>query len=119
MTRWHKMIRCMFLALVAVLALAGGALAQESVQYTWTAPTTGSPVEYYVVEHSVDGGAFVEIAQSPSTNYTLVAEYEKQHMIRVQGVDAYGRKGVYSETSEPYTPTLGAPGQPGKPIALF
>lgn len=119
MTRWQKLIRNMVLALIAVTALAGAASAQESVQYSWTAPTTGSQVDHYVVEHSVDGGAFVEIAQVTTTTFTLSAAYEQDHSIRVAGVDAWGRKGPYSLPSDPYTPSLGAPGQPGKPIALF
>ncbi len=119
MTRWQKLIRSLVLAMIALTALAGAAIAQEDVQYTWSPPSTGSIVEHYVVEHSVDGGAFVEIAQVSAATYTLSADFEQEHRVRVAGVDSWGRKGAYSEASDPYTPSLGAPGQPGKPVALF
>lgn len=107
-------------ALILLLAAGGAALAQEQVTYTWTAPTTGSPVDHYIVQHSVDGGAWVTVADNVTeTTYVLSADYDHQHQIRVAGVDAQGRQGPFSEPSDPYTPTLGAPGQPGKPVAVF
>ncbi len=115
--------RVAFLALAtAALVLLTGtvAMSQEQVTYTWTAPTTGSPVDHYIVQHSVDGGDWVTVATDVTeTTYVLSAEYDRQHQIRVAGVDALGRQGPFSEPSDPYTPTLGAPGQPGKPIAVF
>jgi hypothetical protein len=108
------------IALTAVVLLLGGAaLAQEDVTYNWTAPTTGSTVVQYIVEHSVDGGAFTQVATVTSPTFVLSAEYEHEHRIRVAGVDALDRQGPFSESSDPYTPTLGAPGQPGKPDILF
>jgi hypothetical protein len=107
-------------AAILLLATGGAALAQEAVDYTWTAPTTGSPVDHYVVQHSQDGGTWVTIDENvPSNSYTLTAAYDVEHSIRVAGVDAEGRQGPWSVASEPYTPSLGAPGQPGQPIAVF
>jgi len=102
------------------LLVAGTALAQESVTYTWTAPTTGSTVHHYVVQHSADGAAWTTVSDNlQATTYILTAAYDVEHSIRVAGVDALGRQGPWSVSSEPYTPTLGAPGQPGQPIAVF
>ncbi len=97
-----------------------GAAAQEEVQYVWTPPTTGSAVDHYVVQHSVNGGPFVTIDDNVDlTAYVLTASYEDEHSIRVSGVDALGRQGPWSVASEPYTPTEGAPGVPGRPIPVF
>ncbi len=106
--------------LLVFLACVPGAAAQttEDVTYTWTPPTTGSPVDHYVVEHSVNDGPFVQIATVTTNTYTLAATVDDSHQVRVAGVDALARQGPYSEASDPYTPQLGPPGQPGKPIPL-
>jgi len=108
------------LSLTLILAAAATAHAQEAVSYTWTEPTTGSPVDHYVVQHSEDGGAWVTVQDTQTTNsYVLTAAYDVEHRIRVAGVDLQGRQGPWSVASEAYTPTMGAPGQPGQPIAVF
>ncbi len=117
----HGHRKILVTALIAlVLLAAGAAFAQESVTYTWTAPTSGSTVHHYVVQHSADGGAWSTVSDNlQATTYILTATYDVEHSIRVAGVDALGRQGPWSVASEPYTPTLGAPGQPGQPIAVF
>ncbi len=113
-------IRIPLLTALSILALAATAAAQEEVTYTWSAPTTGSPVDHYVVQHSEDGGNWVTVDNNAHSNeYVLTAAYDTEHSIRVAGVDGQGRQGPWSVASEPYTPTLGAPGQPGQPIAVF
>jgi len=110
--------------LITTLGLAfmvlgqGAAQAQTTmdINYSWSAPTTGSPVDHYIVEHSVDGGAWSEIGSASSNSYTLTATVGNSHRIRVAGVDAQGRQGTFSIASDPYTPDAGPPGQPGKPI---
>lgn len=103
-----------------LIALGGTALAQEEVTYTWTAPTSGSPVHHYVVQHSVNGQPYVTIDDDlAGTSLAITLSYEDEHVVRVAAVDSQGRQGPYSVPSDPYTPTLGAPGQPGKPIAVF
>ena len=59
-----KLIIPFIVCLRAFSISAGAAQAQTEVQvqYQWTAPTTGSPVDHYVVEHSVNGGAWTQIA---------------------------------------------------------
>ncbi len=103
---------------VATLA-AVPAMAQTAtmdVSYQWTAPTSGSAVDHYVVQDSVDGGAWSDIGTSPTNSYTLAATVGVSHRIRVAGVDAQSRQGLFSVASDPYTPDPGSPGQPGQPI---
>lgn len=110
-----------FLIIIGALSLMliqGAALAQTEVQvnYSWTAPTSGSPVDHYVIEHSVNEGTWSQIATSASNSYTLTASVGDSHMIRVAGVDADSRQGSFSLASDAYSPDVGPPGQPGKPV---
>ena len=107
----------MFAVLIAIMLPATSVLAQEvQVNYSWTAPTTGTPVDHYVVQHSIDGGQWTEIGTTDENSFTLSATMGQSHQIRVAGVDAQDRQGPYSVASDPYLPDAGAPGQPGKPI---
>ena len=120
MNHAHRHTKFILLTFLALAAFATGAYAQEEVTYTWTAPTSGSAVDHYVVQHSVNGAPFVTINASVTGNtYLLTASYEDEHSIRVAGVDSQGRQGPWSVASDPYTPSLGSPGQPGKPVAVF
>jgi hypothetical protein len=114
----RKILMPCLMAMMVVTLAAGTAMAQTEMQvsYGWTAPTTGSPVDHYVVEHSVDGGTWTQVASVSTNSYTLAASVGNSHRIRVAGVDASSRQGPYSVTSDAYTPDLGAPSQPGKPI---
>ncbi len=107
------------LAFLTTILLAAPASAQTTtvnVSYSWTAPTTGSAVDHYVVEQSIDGGNWAQIATASTNSYTLAATVSHAHQIRVAAVDASDRQGPYSVASDSYTPDAGAPGQPGKPI---
>jgi hypothetical protein len=111
----------MALALVTMVLLAAPASAQTTtvnVAYSWTAPTTGSPVTSYVIQQSIDGGTWTQVATSSTTSYTLAATVGHAHRIRVAGVDAQARQGIWSVESDAYTPDAGTPGQPGKPIRI-
>ena len=115
-----KLIIPFIMCLMAFGLVADSAQAQTdmSVDFQWTAPTTGTAVDHYVVEHSVDGGSWTQVASTSSNTYTLTAAVGSSHQIRVAGVDAQGRQGPFSTASDPYTPDPGAPGQPGKPIVF-
>ncbi len=108
------------LVLLVGIVLAQGASAQTTVEvtYTWTPPSTGSPVDVYIVEHSVNGGAFQQIGTTQTNTYTLTATVGDSHVIRVAGVDDESRVGPFSTPSDPYDPDAGPPGQPGQPILL-
>jgi hypothetical protein len=102
---------------LALLFVGAGVNAQatQTVHYEWSAPTTGSPVVHYIIQHRADGGPWVQIATSVNTNYDLIALDLIAHEIRVCGVDKLGRSGLWSLPSEPYTPDSGAPGGCGQP----
>ncbi len=107
--------------ILIILVAAFGAtesLAQttQPVNYQWTAPTTGAPVVHYEVEQSINGGAWVSIGTSATNTFTLTASVGDSHRIRVAGVDADSRQGVFSVASEPFVPTMDPPSQPGQPI---
>ena len=104
--------------LVAALAATDSqAQTTQPVNYQWTAPTTGAPVVHYVIEHSINGGVdWTAIDTSTTNTYTLTASVGDSHLIRVAGVDADSRQGVFSVASDPYVPTMDPPGQPGQPI---
>ncbi|MDX2472967.1 MAG: hypothetical protein QNL91_04605 [Candidatus Krumholzibacteria bacterium] len=118
-TKRTLLIPCL-MCLMAISLTAGSAQAQTemAVSYTWTAPTTGTAVDHYVVQHSVDGGTWSQVSTVSTNNYTLTATIGNSHQIRVAGVDASDRQGPYSVASDPYSPDPGSPSQPGKPIVF-
>ncbi len=118
MTPFSRTLLMTVLGLTVIVFGQGAAQAQTTmdISYSWTAPTSGSPVDHYIVEHRMDGGGWTEIANVGSNTYTLTATIGRSHQIRVAGVDAQGHQGPYSVASDPYTPEPGPPGQPGKPI---
>lgn len=106
------------LAIFSCLALwAGLVMAETTVEYTWTAPTTGSPVVNYIIEMSTNGGPYVATAMSGSETYTLVAQDGSRYRIRVAGIDALDRQGPHSLPSDEYMDE-GAPGEPGQPTIV-
>ncbi len=116
---------CRMSTLLGVLALLGAAgavpaAAQTAVEVTasWNAPTEGTPVEHYVFQLSTDGGPFVTVGSVTTTSYTLQLDVDHTYVARVAGVDAQDRQGPWSEASDPYTPDVGPPGAPGKPIIM-
>jgi hypothetical protein len=107
------------LVLLTTAVLATSASAQTTtvnVSYTWTAPTSGSAVDHYVVEVKVDSGNFTQVGTTSTNSYTLTAAVGHAHQIRVAGVDAQDRQGPFSVASDSYTPDAGAPSAPGKPV---
>lgn len=119
MRRSHRVLLPLLATATALLCASLANAQTMNVSYSWTAPTTGSPVAQYVVQQSIDGGAFTTVGTSSTNTYILVATIGHSHRIRVAGVDAQSRQGPYSEASDPYTPDLGPPGQPGKPGVIF
>lgn len=104
-------------ALTVLAAAAAPAQAQTvDLNFQWSAPTTGSAVDHYVVQHQTDGGSWTNVGSVTLNQFTLTATEGVAHSIRVAAVDAQDRQGAWSEASDPYTPDPGAPGQPGKPI---
>ncbi len=118
MRRIYQSFLILTMGILCLTLTQGSALAvtEVAVNYSWTAPNSGSPVDHYIVEQSINGGAWTPIATSATNSYTLSATVGDSHRLRVAGVDDQDRQGVYSSSSDAYTPELGPPGQPGKPI---
>lgn len=108
------------LSVMLSLCAASAFAAAPPVTYTWTAPTTGTPPVRYTVELRTDSGPWVEVSTSTvNPTYTFSTfDYLKVYEVRVAAVDALNRKGIYSQSSDPYMPDLGVPGAPGKPVAI-
>jgi len=110
------------LGVLATLGLFGAlpAAAQTTVEVTasWTAPTEGSPVQHYILQLSTDGGPYTTVGTVTGTSYVLNLAIDHTYTARVAGVDAQSRQGPWSLPSDPYSPDLGPPGQPGKPIIM-
>lgn len=89
--------------------------------YHWAKPTSGSKVDHYVVEYTVNGGNWITFGDTADTSISFVNVFNNlmTYEVRVAGVDSLGRQGVFSVASEPYRPDLGPPGQPGKPVFSF
>jgi hypothetical protein len=120
MTRFTRNTMVFGFIAALCLCLTVPASAQDTVQVTasWTAPTTGSPVQHYVLQLSINGGPFTTVATVAGLSTQLELEIGQTYTARVAGVDSQDRQGSWSETSDPYTPDLGVPGQPGKPLIL-
>jgi len=106
------LISCLLFLSLAVSAPA----APVVVNYTWTVPTTGSPVVSYDVELSTNAGTGWTQYASVSTNSVNVTVLDLQTVIiRVRGKDALGRTGPWSASSDPWMNDPGPPGGCGKP----
>jgi hypothetical protein len=73
-------------------------------------------VHHYVVQKSEAAGAWTAVGTSTTTTFVLTATVGVAVQIRVAGVDAQSRTGVWSSPSDAFTPDAGPPGQPGKPV---
>jgi hypothetical protein len=109
----------LFIPFLSLFLLGGLVFAQTTsmnLTWTWTPPTTGSAVHHYIVESSSNGSSWVPLAAQPTTaTITLSAPVNVNIQIRVAGVDAQSRQGVWSTPSDPFTPDAGVPGACGKP----
>jgi len=106
--------------LIALLMLASVTVsAQTTVMpttYSWTPPTTGSPVHHYIVSLKAGDAAWVTVGTPTIPTYVVPCVPAVVNIVRVQAVDAAARISVWSEPSLEYTPDAGAPGACGKPI---
>jgi hypothetical protein len=117
----RSMVVKVFLAVVLVVAVGvGTALVQENkvfnsqsapdTEFTWTAPTTGTPVDHYVVEVLTNERETELFDPVPSESLMVSVIYGNKYRVRVAAVDASNIQGPYSNWSQPYAPELGPPG---------
>jgi hypothetical protein len=110
-----KRLTQLIIIAAVLLPMVVGAVPQN-VTYTWTAPTTGSPAVSYEVFRSLDNGTTWTLYATPTApSAVVVAPDLTPIIVRVRAVDALGRKGMYSESSDPYTNDPGPPGACSKP----
>lgn len=113
-----KMAR-LALGLFLILSFAVSApAAPVTVTYTWTAPTTGSPVISYDVEITNNGTTWTSYAVATTTSVSVTVQELQMVQIRVRGKDALGRPGPWSVASDPWTNDPGPPGGCGKPTRV-
>jgi hypothetical protein len=119
MTKYARILSVLGVLLALAVLGASSAVAQTvEVTASWTPPSEGSPVHHYVLQLSTNGGPYATVGSTTTTTYVMELEVGQTYRARVAGVDAEGRMGPYSEESDPYTPDLGPPGQPGKPMLM-
>ena len=83
----------------------------------WSPPTYGTPVDHYVLQHSINDGPWYYYASAiEDTTLRITISYADTHRVRVAGVDAENRQGPFSLPSETYCPADSFPQQPGQPI---
>ncbi len=73
----------------------------RTVQFSWTAPTTGSLVQHYVVQLQLDGGLWNTVGTTADTTYAVPCVLGRVNCVRVAGVDSVGRQGIFSDSSLP------------------
>lgn len=96
------------LLLVCVMVAAAGlgpANAQapefEVWRFSWSAPTTGSVVDHYIVEVQKDGSVLEHrfVTDDDTREYAFDAFYDHDYEVMVTAVDAEGRRGEPSAYS--------------------
>jgi len=70
------------------------------MDFYWTAPVDGSPVDHYNVYVAVDGNSFEFLSTVIDTTYSLNVEYDLSYQIRVSGVSVHDIEGPLSYSSE-------------------
>jgi len=97
-----------------------------SARFQWTAPTEGSPVNYYHVEvtNSPFPGYWVHSSTVNVTDVTqtvfstmVEAVVDGPNWVRVIAYDNWNREGPPSERSEEWN-AAPLPGQPGTPVNI-
>jgi len=83
----------------------------------WSPPTYGTPVDHYVLQHSINDGPWYYYASAiEDTTLKMTISFIDNHRVRVAGVDAENRQGPFSLPSNYYCPADSFPQQPGQPI---
>ncbi len=96
--------------------LVSGQTTTMNFTYSWTAPTTGSPVHHYEVQRSSDNGtSWTSVTTTTTASVVLALNVGTTYLVRVRALDAQGRAGPWSASSDPNTPDAGPPGACGKP----
>jgi len=84
----------------------------------WDAPTYGTVPVKYIVQHSIDNGAWYDYALTDGNTTTvgIAITFFNGHRVRVAGIDAQDRQGPFSLPSNIYVPANVYPHPPTQPI---
>lgn len=110
----------LILAVGMVIAMCGMAMAQldYAATMTWTAPTSGSAVDHYVVEIYADDVLASTIPSVLENTYQITGlNFDVVYKVRVAGVDAFDRMGPWSLFSNDLI-DAGPPGVTGVPVLV-
>lgn len=120
--RWF-VLAITVLALVGIVTLPSCSKVEAqttSTLYHWAPPISGPgvgmPAEKYRVEVRLNNGSWALAATVADTTYLALVPYDTVFELRVAGVDALDRLGLYSDASDPYTIITPPPREPGKPV---
>ena len=116
-------LRSLRLALLVILLIAVTIIASAAPEdyyvpsrAQWSAPTEGPAVVMYILQHSVNDGAWINYATTTDTTVVIDLTYYDTHRVRVAGRDDEGNIGEWSEPSNYYSPIDSVPGPPGTPM---
>ena len=104
------------LVTILILVMFTGQAYAEDITFRWLPPTSGAPVVHYAVQYTAGGGEWILTEHTPTKpEITLDFAYGIEYTIRVAGVDAQDRQGVWSEASDVVLLIEPAPGMCSKP----
>jgi len=106
------------IALLAITIIAFAAPEDFLVpsRANWSPPTEGPEVETYIIQHSINDGAWYSYATTTDTTLIIDLTYYDNHRVRIAGRDHEGNVGEWSEPSNYYSPIDSIPGPPSKPM---
>jgi hypothetical protein len=102
--RWLFGLLVLVAAGTLFVFLQGSNSMTTTLSYSWTPPTTGTPVARYEVFVQFDTQEFSLIDSTTTVPHVeFPAPLGKQVVVMVRGVDANGHRGPFSQPSEPFT----------------
>lgn len=111
-------VKSLILVICCGCLLVSPAWAALQLTYTWDPPTTGSPVVEYQVEWKTGSGDFEPLGVVTEALIRVdVPDGTQGLVLRVAGRDQWGRQGLWSPPSVPWTDD-GTPGPPTEPSII-
>jgi hypothetical protein len=74
----------------------------ENIMYSWNKPTTGSPVDIYIGQLEISGVVRIPFTCSEDTFWIFEVRVDKQHRLRIAGIDSAKAQGPWSMWSKIY-----------------
>jgi len=108
---------CLTLCIFCLIGfvVTGGAQALPSIAYNWPVPAEGSAIDHYFVEVKMNGEPNPELSGQTADSepiFIINITFGDEYQIRVAGVDTLGRRGEFSQWSDPYSQEVPFPDPP-------